>query len=299
MMDVVRLSLELTNRCNLKCPMCFQSTKPLGVKKDFNINWLDKLPMENMKFIDLCGNVSEPTCHPQLFNIIDKVHKRTMIKISTNGSMHKESWWSELAKKLNEHRDCYVLFALDGLEESHKKYRIGTNYKQMLKNIKAFNDAGGESYSQMIVFKHSQDEVEDVKKVSESLGCKDLLVRTSSFYENEFEKPDNIRKTRHEACADANMRVKCAVHLEIQSIFIDFEGYVFPCCLIAGSKYSHAHPEARQLYLDNSDSININDHTIEEIFESNYYTYLHNNFKEIDRCQSFCKFEDKDFMEVL
>jgi len=296
-MKIKKLDVELTSRCNLKCPFCFHTIMDLP-KKDLNLSVFNKIDLNNITFIDVCGNVGEPVCHPEFFNFIDMIKDRTLIKISTNGSVHKEKWWSQLAKKLKRTRNSFIIFALDGLEETHIKHRVGANYKQTLKNIEAFNKAGGKSYAQLIIFKHNAHEVDDLKKVSKDLGCINLMVRSSVFYNDLYERPTEDTKTRHEACGDLNIKVLCK-HLDKELIFIDFEGQVFPCCFLAGCKHSKKDVEVFSLYKKYINDIDLNKRTLEEILASKFYRYLHEKYQDIEMCQSFCKFRGRDFIKMV
>jgi len=298
-MKIKRLEVELTNRCNLKCPLCFQAHTNFKTKKDLDLTVFEKIDMNEIRFIDMCGNVSEPTCHPEIFKFLDIIAEETQVKIATNGSTHNQSWWRELAKKFSSHRDCYVIFSVDGLEDTHSKYRIGSNYKKLLKNIEGFNSEGGMSFAQFIIFKHNQHQVEDVKKLSKALGCRDTYIRISYAYKGIFEKPDQTEvKTRHEACETLVEEEMHCKHLESQSAFIDFEGEVFPCCLFAGCKYMLQQNSATDFYRKYRDQIDLNTRSLDEILNSYFYTHLHKNYKNIERCQSFCRVAD-DFRRTI
>lgn len=295
-MRITRLDVELTSRCNLKCPFCLRTT--IGTQiKDLDLSIFDKIDMNDIKFIDVCGNIGDPVCHPDFFKFIDLIKDDTLVKMSTNGSLHNKEWWGKLAKELSRTRDSFVIFALDGSEESHKKHRIGANYKQTLKNIEAFNSAGGKSYAQFITFKHNIHEVDESETLAKNLGCENLLTRTSCFYDDVFERPTESVKTRHEACEDANIIVLCK-HLDRDMVFIDFEGQVFPCCFLAVYKHTKKDQEVYSLYQKHADDIDLNKRTLSEILDSEFYKYLHANYQNMEVCRSFCKFIDMDFMEI-
>jgi len=300
-MRIKNLELELTNRCNLRCPMCTHNNVKFKKSENLDLSVFEKIDLANIKNVDLCGALSEPSLYPYMFQFIDILNQNTYIKISTNGTTNNTDWWKEIARKLLTHRGSEVVFAIDGLEDTHSIYRIGANFKKLINNIKAFNSAGGKSTSQFIIFKHNQHQVDDVKKLSDDIGCKNMIIRTSSSYNETFERPDLNEeiKTRHELCDTSdNTELQCK-HLLRGFIFIDFKGDVFPCCFLSLGKYSKSYMDSYNLYQNHKDDINLYEKTLDEIFQSDYYTYLYKNYKNIDACKSFCKFQHINFIKEV
>ncbi len=287
-MKVERLHIELTSKCNLKCPFCRHITLSNLPIKDLDFSIFEKISINDLKFIDLCGNVGEPTCYPDLLKLLDMINDKTAVKISTNGTLHQESWWKEVAKRMVRNRNRHIIFPLEGSEESHCRYRVGSNYKKLLKNIEAFTSSGGIAYAQFIVFKHNQYEYEDTKQLAKDLGCKDIIYRTSNTYNSVFERPDGIQ-TRHEICDNSNTQVLCE-HLKKNMIFINFEGEVFPCCLSASCKYSiNKDKMYYKMYQKYKKDINLNTTDLENIMNGKFYKFIHSNYKRLAVCQSFCR----------
>jgi len=300
-MKVTNLELEVTNKCNLKCPICTRKKVKFKKSEDLDLSVFEKIVLEDIKTVDMCGVLSEPTLYSYMFQFIDLLKQNTYIKIHTNGTTNNVDWWVELANKLSKHDGSEVIFAIDGLENTHSIYRIGTNFKKLINNIKAFNLAGGKSISQFIIFKHNQHQVNDVKKLSNDIGCKNMIIRTSSSYNKTFQRPDiekNI-KTRYEMCNIFDkLNIQCK-HLLRGWVFIDFKGDVFPCCFLSLGKYSTNYINSYNLYHNHKNDINLYVKTLDEIFESEYYSYLYENYKKMDVCKSFCRFHSTDFLKEI
>ena len=49
-----------------------------------------------------------------------------------------------------------VTFGIDGLQDTNHLYRISTNFDKIIKNAKAFIDAGGFAKWHMLVFEHNE-----------------------------------------------------------------------------------------------------------------------------------------------
>ena len=75
------IDIELTSFCNIKCKGCFRVLSN-EADKILNKTYLDvnvikeKFKREmfpNMKIINFCGSVDEPTTHPDFFEIIEQL----------------------------------------------------------------------------------------------------------------------------------------------------------------------------------------------------------------------------------
>lgn len=202
--DIRGLHLELTTKCNAFCPMCNRNYKGKvreklkmtelslsDCKKILNGNFLKML-----KLISLCGVFGDPINNKYLFEIIDYIYSENpnvVINIYTNGSIHNNEWWKQLAIKLKNGR---VIFGIDGLEGISELHRCNTNYNKVIQNAKSFINAGGIAQWDYIVFRHNEHQVEDAKKLSEELGFYDFQIKkTSRFFKNLYEKDKALDST--------------------------------------------------------------------------------------------------------
>lgn len=95
--DLRSVLVELTNRCNLDCRMCFKRhlKDPQG-EMDFALfeKLLEDLkPFPQMEMVYLAG-IGEPTCHPRFFDALASVKERGYAAgFSTNGlNLGEEGW---------------------------------------------------------------------------------------------------------------------------------------------------------------------------------------------------------------
>lgn len=195
--DKVRLlHVEPTSKCNAMCPGCPRNNDGFGVKEDLVLQDLDSdiiiaraIELPNLKVIHLCGNIGDPIAYKHLNELLDKIiiqneyfwnefdsgrstQNHWYVDIHTNGSLRSTKWWQELGKKCNKHllRSHDVIFGIDGLEDTNHIYRQATNFNKIIDNAKAFIDAGGIAQWQYLKFKHNQHQVEEARKLAESLG---------------------------------------------------------------------------------------------------------------------------------
>ncbi|NND98003.1 MAG: radical SAM protein [Pirellulaceae bacterium] len=109
--------VELTDRCNLSCPMCFASSGPHGKDHPLEdvIASLDRL-IECEGRAEVCQlSGGEPTIHPQFEQIVDEALARPIdyVMINTNGIRLAKD--AELVERLAKNRDrVEIYFQWDG-----------------------------------------------------------------------------------------------------------------------------------------------------------------------------------------
>jgi len=183
-----KLHWELTDLCNLRCPMCprtdiLDHCRPVrGLRRTqfFLEDVRRHLPdafLKKVKRIDFCGNLGDP-CMARDFDAICRhlmeVHGITLT-VSTNGSMGIPSWWRGLGG-LFAGTESRVEFHLDGLKDTNHLYRIGARWDRIMANTEAFIGRGGRAEWHYIVFKHNQHQVEEARKMARTMGF-DRFVR--------------------------------------------------------------------------------------------------------------------------
>jgi hypothetical protein len=168
-----------------------------------------------------------------------------------------------------------VVFALDGLADTHSLYRVGTNYDLILKNAKTFIDAGGIAEWMFIRFKHNEHQVSAAELVSNELGFKKFTVKNSRRHARPFPVVDNQGKFLYnlEQPSDSTIKfvskqdvaghqnwpnadqINC-VAIKDKELFIDAHYQLSPCCMIGAFLYtSYDNELLKSLDLYQEDSI--------------------------------------------
>jgi MoaA/NifB/PqqE/SkfB family radical SAM enzyme len=207
-----------------------------------------------------CGNFGDPLLNNDLIAMIEysvAVNPNLHIWIYTNGSLRSKTWWQQLAKTLPvNHR---VVFAIDGLEDTHSIYRIGTDFDKIIDNAYDFIQAGGIAEWAFIRFKHNEHQVAEVKKLANALGFESVSIKDSGrFISNPmfavYDKNGNTTRYLEpsgyseikfiDRNAIANYRtikeksiIECGA-IEQREIYIDAYGQVFPCCYLGIVPYT-------------------------------------------------------------
>ncbi len=92
MVKIKRVYLELTNRCNLNCAMCFRHTWKT-VEGDMDLNLLKSLKnqLEDLPDLDsvFFGGIGEPTVYPHFKEAVDHFNNYQLL-LTSNGIMDEE-----------------------------------------------------------------------------------------------------------------------------------------------------------------------------------------------------------------
>jgi MoaA/NifB/PqqE/SkfB family radical SAM enzyme len=257
----------------------------------------------------MCGNLGDPIVAKdtlEIFQFLRKVNPSIRLSMHTNGSARDKEWWKKLAKV-----GVAVTFGIDGLEDTHHLYRIGTDWKKILENAKAFIDAGGEAYWHMLVFKHNEHQVEQCRKISQAYGFKNFSMKhTSRFKEDKFHVIDDTGKTLYKiyptdlsksmiekvnkSIIEIKPIIKCKAKTQEQ-IYVSATGNVSPCCWL-DMEYKLAIQDTRIDFMDKVAQFpNLNKITLEEIFNSNFFRKIESTWEDdsLLECSKQCGSFDK------
>ena len=258
-----------------------------------DVNTVTKIPvdkMPNLKTIYLVGNFGDPLMHPKIETILDHFQNQKIV-ISTNASLRDETWWSNMANRKN----LEVIFAIDGLEDTHHLYRRETDFSKIMRNAKSFIASGGTAIWQYIVFKHNEHQVAEAKKLSQEMGFREIdLMYTDRFelsntfkvfdkgkYLYDLEKATEQKTLRDKLGSPEGEKQWKSLHKNYtggpiecvwsrnKKIYIHSDGTVFACCHIGGIQ-SGRNIE-KMLYtkiIKNVDSVNLSKNSFEDIIGS-------------------------------
>ena len=110
---------DINNECNLNCKHCRVSEKNDNEKLSLREakNLLAELWYNEITMLNLSGG--EPFLRKDIFQILDYAQKFEDIVITTNGTLLDE----EKCKKISTYKNIKLSISLDGLEETHDKFR--------------------------------------------------------------------------------------------------------------------------------------------------------------------------------
>jgi MoaA/NifB/PqqE/SkfB family radical SAM enzyme len=158
--NIKSLNIEMSSKCVGNCPFCSrqQKVRPYGLHditfEDFKL--LPETLLRGLQRISFAGNFGDFCSNSEFVDIVTYAREKNpglLMDGDTNGSMQKEVWWKRLGSLFNN--GSILIFALDGLEDTHAIHRRGTIFRKIIKNIEAFASAGGTAYWKFIVFEHN------------------------------------------------------------------------------------------------------------------------------------------------
>jgi MoaA/NifB/PqqE/SkfB family radical SAM enzyme len=199
--QIRKIHIELTTRCNARCPMCMRNYRGY----EFNSGYPDcELTLADFKKIitpvviqhvmqpthgvlpknqgfNFNGNLGDFASAHDALEIVDYlIDHQAKITVNTNGSLRTPAWWEKLARPGVE-----IGFALDGLEDTHHLYRQDTNWHKIIKNAQAFINNGGHAVWRFIPFDHNRHQEQQCRDLAAQLGFK----RFENIYDGRESSP--------------------------------------------------------------------------------------------------------------
>jgi MoaA/NifB/PqqE/SkfB family radical SAM enzyme len=276
--DIRDVHLEISTLCNAACPWCprnfwgypynggypelFLSLEQ--AKKIFRPEFLHQLTS-----IRINGNFGDIVMNPEGADVVEYLRQNNAsmkITINTNGGARDSEFWTRLSRSGAE-----VLFALDGLADTHSLYRQNTIWSVVIKNAKTFMDAGGRAVWKMITFRHNSHQTEECKAMAKSLGFDRFelvddgrdsapvfdhngqLRHVMGDYQGETRFKVLFHKKTHDTVMlediTSDRRPKNHVSCEtkrLRSIYIAATGDVSPCCYTGFYPRTYGHGQYHQ-----------------------------------------------------
>lgn len=268
--DLNSLHLEITSRCQASCPMCSRNyhggrPNPYLQEADWTFEDFKKIVhpvLDTVNNITFCGNFGDPLVNTDFHLMTSSLkHLNIFVDVHTNGSIRNTEFWKNLPKHLpTAHR---VVFAIDGLADTHNLYRIGTDFNKILDNAKAFIKAGGIAEWCFIKFKHNEHQAQAAEALATTHGFKFFSVKDSSRFnfEKQFSVLDKNNNTEYyleppsntdvkfidvsnlDAVADIinNTQINCYAKHKGE-LYIDAHRNIMPCCFLAAIPYDYYRP---------------------------------------------------------
>ena len=266
--ELKSIHFEISNNCQASCPMCTRNIhggveNPLLEIENWTIERfktaISSEVIHQVEKLYFCGNFGDPIINKDLVDMCDyakSVKSTIQIRIHTNGSARSKAWWMRLAQALPE--DHAVVFAIDGLSDTHSLYRIGTNYETILENARAFINAGGKAEWAFIRFKHNEHQVDEARSIAKAVGFTTFTMKDSSRFllDPKFpvwnEKKETIYHLEPSTYSEMKfidkkvldnykdlvklMEIDCYVQNE-REIYLDAKGHLMPCCWLGSLPY--------------------------------------------------------------
>ena len=188
----VIINIEPTNLCNLSCLHCPTGAGKLSRKTGYMDNgFLENIISQIQKHsiaVQLYFQ-GEPFLNKNLLEFIKIIKENhNFLIINTNGHFFEETVY---LKKLVHLLPDKIIISLDGAtEETYKVYRKNGDFNKVVNGIKNIVSVKKELglklpriVMQFIVMKHNEQEIDQVKEMSENLGVDKLELKTAQLYD--------------------------------------------------------------------------------------------------------------------
>ena len=235
------LHLEPTTVCNASCPQCAREDVDYYIdalhRSELTLaqvqSMFDTEFVSNLKKLMMCGNFGEPAASNhtvEIFHWARNINPTLTLGMNTNGGLRASRWWHELGVLFNQPQD-YVVFSIDGLEDTNHVYRQGVNWEILMRNVSAFIEAGGSAHWDMLVYEHNEHQVDQCEQLARELGFKWFRAKVSNRFNwrpIDFLKPPRSWQARE---LHKTNQIRCHA-LEEKSVYVCATGEIMPCCFI-------------------------------------------------------------------
>lgn len=165
---------DINNECNLNCKHCRVSEKndneKLSLKEAKNL--LAECWYNGITMLNLSGG--EPFLRNDIFEILDYAQKFEDIVITTNGTLLND----EKCKKLSTYKNIKLSISLDGLEETHDKFRRKKGaFRKVIDTLPLLNKYNIKYAIKYTLSKETAKDAIELLNLVAKMGAKEFNVR--------------------------------------------------------------------------------------------------------------------------
>ena len=260
-----------------------------------------------IKSVVFCGNYGDAgaTNHlPEMLQIAHEINPETYFIVVSNMGLNSTEYWTRLGNSIPRH--CLqIQCSIDGLEDTNHFYRRFVRWEKVMRNVEALSKTSALLIWKYIKFEWNKHQIDEAKLLAEKFGFHDFIVTDNNqpgsdeiftkfrndlgddwndalFHKSPPFEISNWKDLDPEKSRIEEMKliplydhIECYTKVTEQSVHIDWNGNVWPCCWFGGAEYN-PQPKIRAaqslLYPDTSTEWNnINRHTLAEILEHDFY----------------------------
>ncbi|MBN2707700.1 MAG: SPASM domain-containing protein [Calditrichaceae bacterium] len=197
----------------------------------------------------LFWNQGEPFIHKSFLDMVRYAKQKGIMAVaSTNGYFIRND--EEAENIINSGLD-QLIFSMDGTnQESYEKYRVGGNFNQVLGGLKRLSEARVRLKSktpmielQFIVFKHNQQEIDQLIKMAKTFHIDRLSLKSAMIYiaeqSEKFLDKDQMEalyKIENNEISRCDKLPNRCDRLWLNGV-VNWDGTVVPCCFDTDNEY--------------------------------------------------------------
>ncbi len=179
----IRIQIEATSKCNLRCPCCSHSReKDTGrhlTEEDFR-RILDRLPWSPESVV--LSGIGEPLMNPHFFSLVDILaERRIKCEFFTNGTLLTTRMRQAILARPNIYA---ISISCDGAEKAtFENLRLGADFESWKQSVHDFLTAAKEQPGRtlsvglnVVVSKGNLNEIRDIIRLAAKLGFDSVYV---------------------------------------------------------------------------------------------------------------------------
>jgi sulfatase maturation enzyme AslB (radical SAM superfamily) len=240
--DTVKiLHIESTDVCQAACPLCARETDSTfnkSIQHNLTVRDIKQIiPESVIKQLDkmfMCGNYGDPAANNNsisIFSHFRQINNSIVLGMNTNGALQSKYWWADLANILHKPED-YVVFSIDGLEDTNHLYRKNVNWSKLMNNAEIFIKSGGNAHWDMLVYEHNEHQIDACEKLAKKMGFKWFRTKVSKRCSNiSWLKPPK----NYSIPVVTQGQIDCFRNKDL-SLYLSARGQFYPCCWLGHSE---------------------------------------------------------------
>ena len=296
--DARYLYLEITNRCNLNCPMCFKQSW-IDEEGDMEMSLFQKILDDVEEFRDLrmiyFGGIGEPLVHPEFMQMVRLARARGYaVGVSTNGFLITD----ELISQFIDLRVDIIYFSLDviPLMPTQLGHEISEDTAEKLARLRDMKNKRGsdlphvgvESVITMENYQHLFELASYIKQFEvQTMIFSNLLPSSKVFsdmivYDGKVDLSDQLHQVYLKSREDRGFLLRLPElflrterhcdFIEKKTVIVRWDGEVAPCY-----RFLHSYPEVvygREKWVSAMSFGNVRRESLKEIWTSRSYLWF-------------------------
>jgi len=246
------MTIEPTNICNLKCPLCTTGSGEMERSAGkMSLETFGAL-MDKMGddiFFLLIYHQGEPYINKHFFDFVRLAKEKNIyVTTSTNGHYFTDE---NIIHTIESGLDSMII-SIDGVtQESFEKYRFGGNLEKVVNGTKRLMLERKKRKSrtpnvalQFLVMKQNESEIEEVRKLGKEIGVDRVLIKNIEVrsYDEALQWLPEEKSFRRYNVTDNDFTVKGINEKKScsrpwMSTLINWDGTFVPCCFDKNGQY--------------------------------------------------------------
>ena len=310
--QLTAIHVEITSKCNARCPGCLRTTDDGGVLSILTHNpvemsldqfqtYFPKNIVRNKEFF-FGGTIDDPMMNRNVYDICEYVIRSDgEVVVETNTGANTKETYEKLGKLSVKHPDkLKMIFSVDGTQETNHLYRVNVKWEKVLENMKAFSETGAKGKWQYLVFDHNYDDIPKAKELAQQLGINLVLrqnvrnikpwisktkvknketkkIETKTFEVKTTEKFQHpqLKKMKKitEEVQPKRKSINCLM-VHQREIFVAWNSRVWPCCWFATDSFSRYDYFKKLDEKLGTDWNSLKHNSLSEILQHGYYAKI-------------------------